>query len=488
MSWLSLSSQRRVVRLSATVIGVLFVLFLLHVTLTRTQFQYSPLPSSAPGPGRNDSDTKGHLPNVEQASSLPADYLAVAEEPSFCADRFGVTYLEKLRDSRTEYCTPNSPSGLTCFHSQTASGSRIDTFCFGRGAVYDPAQRLFIMDCQLRDLDGENVPAFGKFSNYWYDTGPGIVFQKAVSLQGKLNHTVPPIVSNHTILIQREGAGNVWHSLMEIFSMTMTFDVLRMTAGPNPHRPLFSIGDIENTQVVILDEIEEGPYFDLWKIFAQRPLLRINDLHPTNEFENLIVPLAGGSNPLWQGDWEIHSCEDSALVRTFSRRILSHFHVEFRRPRQGPQIVVTFIDRTGSRKLINQKDYFNTVKKQFPHITVQMIDFASIPFQEQLRIAQGSDILVGVHGAGLTHGIFLPSGSVMVEILPPGLNHKGFRNLASLLGHLYFSAHATKPAKTVKRDDWHNNDVYLEHEKFMELMNVAIKALYNRGERNYDVT
>ncbi|KAH3393073.1 hypothetical protein KXV40_008447, partial [Aspergillus fumigatus] len=224
MSWLSLSSQRRVVRLSATVIGVLFVLFLLHVTLTRTQFQYSPLPSSAPGPGRNDSDTKGHLPNVEQASSLPADYLAVAEEPSFCADRFGVTYLEKLRDSRTEYCTPNSPSGLTCFHSQTASGSRIDTFCFGRGAVYDPAQRLFIMDCQLRDLDGENVPTFGKFSNYWYDTGPGIVFQKAVSLQGKLNHTVPPIVSNHTILIQREGAGNVWHSLMEIFSMTMTFD------------------------------------------------------------------------------------------------------------------------------------------------------------------------------------------------------------------------------------------------------------------------
>jgi protein O-GlcNAc transferase len=161
--------------------------------------------------------------------------------------------------------------------------------------------------------------------------------------------------------------------------------------------------------------------------------------------------------------------------------------VELRRPRQGQQIVLTFIDRTGSRKLIDQEDYFKTVKEQFPHVTVQMIDFASIPFQEQLRIVQGSDILVGVHGAGLTHGIFLPSGSVMVEILPPGLNHKGFRNLASLLGHFYFSGHATKPAKTLKRDDWHNSDVNLEHDKFMDLMNVAIKALYNRGERNYDV-
>ncbi|RHZ48578.1 DUF563 domain protein [Aspergillus thermomutatus] len=489
MSWLSLTSQRRVLRLCATVIAVLFVLFLLHVKFaTRTPFQYSPLPASTPGPPRNDSDPEGLLPSAGQAPALPAEYSALADQPSYCADRFGITYLEKLRDSKTEYCTPESPSGLTCFHSQTASDYRIDTFCFGHGAVYDPAQQKYIMSCQLRGVDGEGAPPFGKFHNYWYGTGPGVVFQKAVSLQGTLDHTVPPVVSNHTILIQREGAWNVWHSLMEIFSMTMTIDVLRMTAGLSPHRPFFSTVDIANTQVVILDEIEDGPYFDLWKIFAQRPPLRVSDLPPTTEFENLIVPLAGGSNPLWQGDWEIHSCEDSALVRTFSRRVLSHFHVELRRPRQGPQIVLTFIDRRESRKLINQEEYFETVKAQFPHVTVQLIDFARIPFHEQLRIVQGSDILVGVHGAGLTHGIFLPSGSAMVEILPPGLNHKGFRNVASLLGHLYFSAHASKPAMSLTaRDDWHADDVYLGRDKFMDIMNVAIKALYNRGERNYDV-
>lgn len=72
-------------------------------------------------------------------------------------------------------------------------------------------------------------------------------------------------------------------------------------------------------------------------------------------------------------------------------------------------------------------------------MNVQSIDFAAILYKDQLKIIQESDILAGVHGAGLTHGIFLPSGSAMVEILPPGLNHKGFRNVASLRGHDYFS-------------------------------------------------
>jgi capsular polysaccharide biosynthesis protein len=132
--------------------------------------------------------------------------------------------------------------------------------------------------------------------------------------------------------------------------------------------------------------------------------------------------------------------------------------------------------------------YFEELKATIPHVKVQIIDFAAISFKEQLQIIHETDVLVGVHGAGLTHGMFLREGSVMVEILPPDLTHKGFRNLAGVMGHTYLSTHATKPPETNSKDgNWHTEDVFLEKDRFIDLMEVAIKTLYNKGLRNYDV-
>ena len=39
----------------------------------------------------------------------------------------------------------------------------------------------------------------------------------------------------------------------------------------------------------------------------------------------------------------------------------------------------------------------------------------------QVAIAQGTDVLVAVHGAALTHLLWLPKHAVVLEIMPPGL-------------------------------------------------------------------
>jgi hypothetical protein len=68
-------------------------------------------------------------------------------------------------------------------------------------------------------------------------------------------------------------------------------------------------------------------------------------------------------------------------------------------------------------------------------------------------VVRRTDILMGVHGAGLTHGMFIPPGSAIVEILPPGVTYKGFRDMAKPLGHNHFSSHATgRPGQTVTGD------------------------------------
>jgi protein O-GlcNAc transferase len=429
-----------------------------------------------------------------QALSLPAEYNTLPAESAFCAERFGTTFLNNLRDSATQYCKQSS--ALTCFHTWTV-GDRWDSFCFGKGANFNPDGGKFHLQCDLAqkadsDLEQtvfENAPKFPRFDKlqgYWYDTGPPRVLDGWVQMdpegQSSLKNT-----ENYTILVKREGATNHWHSLMEIYSMTLAMDVLQITPQPTDSTPFYiAEHDMPNTQVVILDDHPDGPYFDMWSLFTKKQVLRIKDLTSSTRVENIIVPLAGAANTLWQGDWKINSCEKSKTLDTFVNRALTLYGFNDSKPRQSDRITLTFIDRVSGRKLANHIEYLERLQKDFPLVNVRSIDFAAIPYKDQLKAIQETDILAGVHGAGLTHGIFLPPGSAMVEILPPGLNHKGFRNIASLRGHDYFSVHAESPTSD-HSGDWHSEDVYLGIERFMDLMNVAIKAMYNKGMRSYDV-
>ncbi|KAF4212940.1 hypothetical protein CNMCM8980_000492 [Aspergillus fumigatiaffinis] len=260
-----------------------------------------------------------------------------------------------------------------------------------------------------------------------YDTGPGVVFNGWVSIDDETRGS-PQETPNYSILVKREGATNHWHSLMEIFSMTLTRDVLQMTQPSKEHPAHYISGrDAPNTQLVVLDDKPDGPYFDMWSLFAKKRVVRPQDISENTTFENIIIPL-----------------------------------------------------RVSGRRLVDMEEYLARLQEDFPLVKVQSFDFASMSYKEQLEIVQDTDILAGVHGAGLTHGMFLPPGSVMVEILPPGLNHKGFRNVAALRGLEYFSSHASN-APSAKASDWHSEDVLMEFERFKELMDVAIKSLYNKG-------
>lgn len=447
--------------------------------------------------------------------SLPKAYLKFPEQAPYCSKRFGIPYLETLRDSATDYCTPESSSksssDLTCFHSQTA-GERVDSMCIGRNARFDGRFQEFRVGCELVNSEtpsktktGVRVPEWGFFETYMYQTGPGYILNQWLNAgerkrkgnkdedgqkkkEGEEEITVPKSTSNYTLLVKREGEGNLWHCLVELFSMFLSMDVLQMSPRPGDGKPFFTEADMANTQVVFLDNRVDGPYIDLWSVFAKKPIRRFKELRPEETtFENVIVPLAGGGNPLWEHSWGIHPCDDSPLIRTFARRVLDHYGIEDHQPRrESPQIVLTYIDRSKTRVLLNHTEFFDAVQAKYPHVTVQSIDFANISFAEQLETVQHTDILVGVHGAGMAHEMFLTPGSALVEILPPGVNFKGYRNIADLVGLSYYSAHADTLGHSGE-EDWHGEDVVVAHDHFMEIMEVAIKSMYNKGNRDYDV-
>jgi len=150
-------------------------------------------------------------------------------------------------------------------------------------------------------------------------------------------------------------------------------------------------------------------------------------------------------------------------------------------------VVVTYIRRTNTRKLLDEDMHMEAIRKAIPHIKLSVVDFATIPFAEQLKIVRGTDLLVGVHGAGLTHLMFLQPGSVVLELLPEGLQHKGFRNLSQMLGIIYFRTHIKMHGDASGDDQWQFDAVEVDQHQLLDLINYGVKSLYNTGKKSYDI-
>lgn len=423
---------------------------------------------------------------------LPADYQNVDQQSSWCSKHLGLDYLKQF--SRESYCSKKSESSLTCFHSQTDKSGRIDSFCIAESATLDKSGTKFEISCNITEPPREgqtnksSVP-LAAISRYWYSTGPGVLLDNFVNITTE-HLDLPSRNKNFTALIKREGIHNPWHSLMEIISLSMTFDILQISAGTEQDsRAFMTAEDAYNTQVIILDDAVDGPYFDLWRLFAKKPTIRLSELSSSADIGTIILPLPGASNPVWQGDWEANSCTHSALLKTFAKRVLKHFDISRSSNKDETNIVVSFIDRRGSRKLLDVEKHVGALKDRYAHVEIRLVDLAMLPLIEQIQIVRDSDVLAGVHGAGLTNGMWLKENSVLVEILPKEFMHKGFRNLAGAMDLGYFSTHGILSTEGIGGGDqnWQEDDVAIEEDRFLELMDIAIKSVYNRGSHNFDV-
>lgn len=409
-------------------------------------------------------------------------------------------------------------------------GNRQDVFCVAESEF--PHQSSFVkpfnIGCKLRDWsqapDLEKAPTIQSFPRYMYDTGPGFILSNFVSIDSDKvspEEAKPPSVNctkgvgrGYKILIKREGEGNPWHTLLEIFSLYLTLDILSMTPKPNStstlSEPYYTKDRAKESQVVILDDRKDGPFFELWSLFTGQPTIRLADLPPTPCEYDIIVPLPGGSNPLWLSDWHPQNCEDSVLTSTFSKRLLGHYSIPTLR-RHDEKLTITIIDRKTTRVLKGLDSHVALLEEKYKDkdVKVQAVDFASLSFKQQLEVVQDTDVLVGVHGAGMVHIMFMHPGSAAVEIFPAELTYPVYRNLAKLSNVQYFGAHGTRVLRkarsdiveravsfsagdgrarhAAKRGDWHGEDIQIAEKEFLEIVDLALRSTFNRGTLNIDV-
>ena len=111
------------------------------------------------------------------------------------------------------------------------------------------------------------------------------------------------------------------------------------------------------------------------------------------------------------------------------------------------------------RKLKNEDEIIPILKKY----GFTILDFDKLNFEEQLKNILNSEILISIHGAGLTHMLWMNEKSKVLEIRArDNCNDNCYFTLASDLGHDYFYviAEKTDPKKSDHLSDLTINKSY----------------------------
>lgn len=129
-----------------------------------------------------------------------------------------------------------------------------------------------------------------------------------------------------------------------------------------------------------------------------------------------------------------HSLSEKALEH-LSNRI--HVYAETSIV-SSDKLRVTYLRRPSPRTLTSavEQKLFSAIR-ELKHVCLNVIDFALISFQEQVNTIGNTDVLVGVHGNGLSHLLFLPVGARIIEIFPPDAHRLDYRLFADARGVEY---------------------------------------------------
>lgn len=162
-----------------------------------------------------------------------------------------------------------------------------------------------------------------------------------------------------------------------------------------------------------------GDFFaDTWKAFTDYPIINLKEYENKKVcFRDAVFPLlARMMRGLYYNIPLVPGCGRSGLFKAFSEHVLHRLAVP-QDPFEEDVYRVTLLARkTQFRNILNQDELIGAMKR-YRYLNVSVVEYnMSYPFLEQLYVTRNSDIFIGMHGAGLTHLLFLPDWAVVFEL------------------------------------------------------------------------
>jgi hypothetical protein len=306
----------------------------------------------------------------------------------------------------------------------------------------------------------------------------GIWKEQYSKLQGLLVADQLPNCQHHesvpTMFISRDTWRNNFHVMTELMLVFMLSQV-------------HSLG--LEVQLVFLDGFAPGPWWPLWQSLSAFPILHFDDIGrnysgtplPIVCFDTILLPPATGAAMIWEA-WDPSPCTVSPILVAVARHFLVAMDVLDVPP--AHDIVITFVSRAReqSRRLGNEAELVALLNSDsYPMVSAQAVDFGDHDAAEQLRIARTTSIMIGVHGAGLTHLMYMHPHSVLVELQPRRFVGRQsisylFRNMAKWMGLVYFMERNTDADA---EDDMGNFSI--AEDRIMPVIDAAVRHARGAG-------
>lgn len=260
-----------------------------------------------------------------------------------------------------------------------------------------------------------------------------------------------------TIAVQRYEYVNMYHTMTDWYNTFLVTKVFKL--------------DPKNVTILWIDGHPAGGLDATWStLFGE--VRRIGEIRNPVLFPNMIWGIVGYDSPL-----DEHNLPEVPYLEEFRKFFLSKHQIL---PEDYPncqQLNILIIWRrdyvahprnpSGSvvRKIKNEDELLNKIKTYFNGHNVKGIQIDKLSMHEQLAVISKTDILIGMHGAGLSHTLFLPRHGGLIEMFP--LYHPAenihFRCMAEWR-HMYYMS-------------WSNFNPEKELDNYLTVVNVDEVAL-----------
>ncbi|CAI5721209.1 unnamed protein product [Hyaloperonospora brassicae] len=242
-------------------------------------------------------------------------------------------------------------------------------------------------------------------------------------------------------------------------------DPVVLMARHDDHNPFFQLSnalnawimltalewDTAKTRVIHLDAGYPSPYDALQRVMLG-PNYEIIDgatlIGKRVHFRgDVLLSAFESSGPLMEHLGKAEPCYDSELLKTFRAQSLLKMNItpEVERglgvSRIRPMYVTVitrrpYLGRKLQRIWVNEDEVMAKMRKDYKDLNVEFrsIDYVNITLHEQMKLTIESDMVVGMHGAGLVNVIWTRPMTTVVEIFPKKKRRYGYRNICQLVG------------------------------------------------------